>query len=288
MYGLVITTDQGSVVGWAVQKSTLSGWFHRRTRADDIAAEIMDRAERRRRRHRPRPRWSRPRDDAAVSPAPLLLLTGSPGSGKTTVAPLVADRHEPSACLDLDWFFAKLRRGAMEPWREEAHTQNRVVLQAAAGAVATFASGGYFTVAEGILYPFMLDLFAAAAAGGERARRHDPLRGVARAHRRGATTRPGPAHRARTRRRAGRFGRRRRPLDAVRAAGRGRTPPGGFGYWWTRRGGRGDRPPAGGRRPGPRDVDRGLSSRRRRGAAWWCGAPGPCRSPSARTCRRSP
>jgi len=80
------------------------------------------------------------------------------------VAPLVADRHELSACLDLDWFFAKLRRGAIEPWREEAHTQNRVVLRAAAEAVAAFAEGGYFTVGEGILYPFMLDLFAAACA----------------------------------------------------------------------------------------------------------------------------
>ena len=29
-----------------------------------------------------------------MPPAPLLLLTGSPGCGKTTVAPLVADRHE--------------------------------------------------------------------------------------------------------------------------------------------------------------------------------------------------
>ena len=94
-----------------------------------------------------------------MAAGPVLLLTGSPGCGKTTVAPLVADRHEPSACLDLDWFFAKLRRGAIEPWREEAHTQNRVVLHAAAEAVATFAKGGYFTVAEGILYPFMLDLF---------------------------------------------------------------------------------------------------------------------------------
>jgi broad-specificity NMP kinase len=102
-----------------------------------------------------------------VSPAgaaPLLLLTGSPGCGKTTVAPLVADRHELSACLDLDWFFAKLRRGAISPWREEAHAQNRVVLQAAAEAVSTFAAGGYVTVAEGILYPFMLDLFTAACA----------------------------------------------------------------------------------------------------------------------------
>lgn len=99
-----------------------------------------------------------------VRPDSLLLLTGSPGSGKTTVAPLLADRHEPSACLDLDWFFAALRRGAIEPWKEEAHGQNRVVLDAAASAVAAFARGGYFTVAEGILYPFMLDLFTEACA----------------------------------------------------------------------------------------------------------------------------
>jgi energy-coupling factor transporter ATP-binding protein EcfA2 len=97
-----------------------------------------------------------------VPPGQLLLLTGSPGCGKTTVAPLVADLAPLSACLDLDWFFAKLRSGALEPWREEAHQQNRVVLAAAASALATFTAGGYFTVADGILYPFMLDLFVEA------------------------------------------------------------------------------------------------------------------------------
>jgi hypothetical protein len=95
-------------------------------------------------------------------PGQLLLLTGSPGCGKTTVAPMVADRAPLSVCLDLDWFFAKLRTGAVEPWRKEAHQQNRVVLSAAASAVATFTAGGYFTVGEGILFPFMLDLFAHA------------------------------------------------------------------------------------------------------------------------------
>ena len=99
-----------------------------------------------------------------MPPAPVLLLTGSPGCGKTTVAPLVADRHELSVCLDLDWFFAKVRRGFVEPWRGEAHAQNRVILCATAEAVAAFAEGGYFSVAEGILYPFMLDLFAEACA----------------------------------------------------------------------------------------------------------------------------
>lgn len=102
------------------------------------------------------------RDDAAVLPPTLLLLTGAPGTGKTTVAPLVADRHERSVCLDLDWYFSKLRRGAIDPWRKEAHAQNRAVLHAAAEACATFASEGYVTVAEGIIYPFMLDLFATA------------------------------------------------------------------------------------------------------------------------------
>jgi hypothetical protein len=94
-----------------------------------------------------------------MAPGQLLLLTGSPGCGKTTVSPLVADHAPLSVCLDFDWFFAKLRSGALEPWREEAHQQNRVVLSAAASAVATFTAGGYFTVADGIFYPFMLDLF---------------------------------------------------------------------------------------------------------------------------------
>jgi broad-specificity NMP kinase len=98
-----------------------------------------------------------------VAPGELLLLTGSPGCGKTTVAPLVADLRPRSACLDLDWFFAKLRRGAIEPWKVEAHEQNRVVLAAAAAALATYVAGGYDTVGEGILYPFMLDLFARAS-----------------------------------------------------------------------------------------------------------------------------
>jgi hypothetical protein len=97
-----------------------------------------------------------------MPPGQLLLLTGSPGCGKTTIAPLVANHAPLSVCLDLDWFFAKLRSGAIEPWLGEAHRQNRVVLSAAASALATFTAGGYFTVADGILYPFMLDLFVNA------------------------------------------------------------------------------------------------------------------------------
>ena len=39
-----------------------------------------------------------------------------------------------------------------------------MVLGAAAAAAAAYAAGGWFTVAEGIVYPFMIDLFADRSA----------------------------------------------------------------------------------------------------------------------------
>ena len=158
-----------------------------------------------------------------MAPGTLLLLTGSPGSGKTTVAPLVADRQRPSACLDLDWFFAKLRRGAVEPWEAAAHQQNRVVLTAAAEAVSAFAQGGYFTVAEGILYPFMLDLFAVACEPHRITLNYAVLRApIGTVQQRVQDRRAEPVH-------AGALGdaeRGRRPVGPVRGPGGRRAPPG--------------------------------------------------------------
>ena len=198
------------------------------------------------------------------------------------MAPLVADRHERSVCLDLDWFFAKLRSGAISPWREEAHAQNRVVLHAAAEAVAAFAAGGYVTVAEGILYPFMLDLFAAACARNGVAA---PLRGAPSPDRRRPAAGPGPHDRARACGSAGRCRRRRGPLDPVREPWRRPAPPGRRGpasalRRWPRRSTAGCGPASSGSRPRVR-------SRRRRDAAWSCCAPGPCRRSAAGTCRTS-
>ena len=44
LYGLRIETmDKGTVTAWAVQKSKFAEWTHRRTRADSVVAEIMER-----------------------------------------------------------------------------------------------------------------------------------------------------------------------------------------------------------------------------------------------------
>jgi predicted kinase len=99
----------------------------------------------------------------------VLIVTGPPGSGKTTVASVVADHFDPSVDFESDWFWRILRRGAIEPWLPESHRQNRTVLRSMAAAAVTLAQGGYHVVLNGIIGPWQLDLFLEAftAAGTE-------------------------------------------------------------------------------------------------------------------------
>ena len=94
---------------------------------------------------------------------PLLVVTGPPGAGKSTVARLVTDRFEPSALVEGDAFFAFVARGASEPWLPESADQNEVVIQAAAAAAGRYAAGGITTVYDGVVGPWFLPTFAAAS-----------------------------------------------------------------------------------------------------------------------------
>ena len=96
-------------------------------------------------------------DDAAVSE--LLIITGPPGSGKSTVAPLVADRFVPSALVQGDVFFGFVSRGYIDPWLSESHEQNTVVTEATARATSVYARGGFTTVFDGMVGPWFLPTF---------------------------------------------------------------------------------------------------------------------------------
>ena len=93
----------------------------------------------------------------------LLVVTGPPGAGKSTVARIIADTFDPSVLVQGDAFFAFLARGAIEPWLPESGPQNEIVVRAAAAATGRFAAGGYATVYDGVLGPWYVAEFAAAA-----------------------------------------------------------------------------------------------------------------------------
>ena len=95
----------------------------------------------------------------------LLVVSGPPGAGKSTVARLLADRSTHSVLVAGDAFFAFLAGGAVDPWLPEAHAQNETVIRAAAAASGLFAADGYDTVYDGVVGPWFLPTFQAATGG---------------------------------------------------------------------------------------------------------------------------
>ncbi|WP_285107192.1 AAA family ATPase [Promicromonospora sp. MEB111] len=93
----------------------------------------------------------------------LLVVTGPPGSGKSTVSEALADRWEPSVLVEGDAFFRFLRRGMVPPWLPESHAQNDTTVRAAAAAAGGFAAGGMAVVYDGVIGPWFLPTFARLA-----------------------------------------------------------------------------------------------------------------------------
>lgn len=86
-------------------------------------------------------------------PAPVLVVSGPSGAGKTAVARLVAAAFESSVHIQADAYTPFVVNGWVEPWLPEAARQNDVLGGAIAAAALEFAVDGYTVVLDGHVFP---------------------------------------------------------------------------------------------------------------------------------------
>jgi len=87
----------------------------------------------------------------------LLILTGPPGAGKSTVGKLVAANSPMSACINSDWFWTTIVNGQIPPWERAAKSQNETMIRSAMAAGVRMANAGFATVLDGIIGPWFFD-----------------------------------------------------------------------------------------------------------------------------------
>ena len=89
----------------------------------------------------------------------IIVITGSPGTGKTTTASIVAKESnmDKSVHMHTDDFFHYLSKGAIPPHLPESNEQNLVVIEAFLEAEKRYARGGYDVIVDGIVWPWFLE-----------------------------------------------------------------------------------------------------------------------------------
>lgn len=98
----------------------------------------------------------------------IIVITGSPGTGKTTAASIVAKESgmDKSVHMHTDDFFHYLSKGAIPPHLPESNEQNLVVIEAFLEAAKRYARGGYDVIVDGIVGPWFLEPWRALAREG--------------------------------------------------------------------------------------------------------------------------
>lgn len=87
----------------------------------------------------------------------VVIVSGPPGSGKTTVADALARSAPQGVHLESDWFYRWIRSGFVAPHLPAARAQNTTVMDLVTDAAAGYAEAGYAVVWDGIVGPWFLD-----------------------------------------------------------------------------------------------------------------------------------
>ena len=88
----------------------------------------------------------------------IIVITGSPGTGKTTASAIVASQSsmEKSVHMHTDDFYHYLSKGAIAPHLPKSNEQNLIVIEAFIEAAKRYVRGGYDVIVDGIIGPWFL------------------------------------------------------------------------------------------------------------------------------------
>ena len=99
----------------------------------------------------------------------IIIITGSPGTGKSTISSILAKESNMSKSVNMqtDDFYHYLSKGAIPPYLPESNEQNLIVIEAFLESAKRYARGGYavnpmIATSSGMRRPF--DLMASKAA----------------------------------------------------------------------------------------------------------------------------
>ena len=89
----------------------------------------------------------------------IIVITGAPGTGKTTTSAIVAKEStmEKSVYMHTDDFYHYLSKGAIPPHLPESNEQNLIVIEAFLEAAKRYVRGGYDVIVDGIIGPWFLE-----------------------------------------------------------------------------------------------------------------------------------
>jgi chloramphenicol 3-O-phosphotransferase len=96
----------------------------------------------------------------------IVIISGPPGAGKSSVARSLCERYDRTVHLQTDELYASIRMGFVSPWKPESHRQNRMVSRAAARAATAFAQDLYAVFIDGVIGPHLLPVYVEELRAG--------------------------------------------------------------------------------------------------------------------------
>ena len=99
----------------------------------------------------------------------IVIVSGPPGSGKSSVCESLCGRYDRTVHLETDLLFAAIRMGYEKPWKPGTSRQNAMVTRAAARAATAYAQDLYAVFIDAVVGRMeFFDIFIQELAPAER------------------------------------------------------------------------------------------------------------------------